>query len=352
MRVAVYCYPCTDDVWSPHSLSDGIGGSEEAVIHMAAALAARGHDVTVINARSGPPRRFAGVTWDSYEAPRRGPADIGIVWRRPGLLWRVDRDAVGKLYLWLHDMLPEATVLERLDAFSKVMVLSRFHRNHYPSIPADRIFQTANGLAASEFERDEPRDPQLMVYGSCYSRGLRTLLTNWRRIRQAAPAARLNIFYGWQTIQKNNPARYERIRRVLEPLMQQDGICHLGRIGQGEVARQYATAGIWAYPCSFPETSCISAMKAQAAGAVPAVIPSGALDETVRHGFRTMRGLTDFEGLPTPRRLINEWIDGLVGLLRAPERQVRIRAEMIPDARRRFSWATVADAWESEFVSA
>ncbi len=71
MRIAVYCYPCTEDVWSPHSLSDGIGGSEEAVIHMASALAERGHDVTVTNARSGPPRRFAGVTWDSYDAPRR-----------------------------------------------------------------------------------------------------------------------------------------------------------------------------------------------------------------------------------------------------------------------------------------
>lgn len=350
--IAIFCYPCTDGAWLPSSLATGIGGSEEAVIHMAAMLAARGHDVRVANAHSGPSRRIGGVTWGSYETLPRDRADIGVVWRGAGLIERAGRDAARQFYLWLHDLVPEPSLLERLGDYSKVMVLSRFHRNHYPSLPNANVFVTANGVDPDQFFPAAVRDPHLMAYGSCYTRGLRTLLVNWRRIRQAIPDARLNIFYGWQTFQRKNPLRYERVRPFFEPLMQQEGVSHLGRVGHAEVARHYATAGIWAYPCSFPETSCISAMKAQVGGAVPVVIPSGALSETVRFGFRTMRSYTDYRGLPLPRRVIDEWLGGLIDLLRAPRRQADIRADMIPDSLRRFAWSRVADAWEQEFASA
>jgi protein O-GlcNAc transferase len=353
VRFLVSCHNSTDNLWSPHSVSTGIGGSEEAVIHVAAGLANRGHEVIVVNARTGPARRLGGVTWTSYATLERhlghaGPADIGIVWRRP---WRVDvlRGLARRFYLWLHDFIPEANVLSRLDAFVKIIVLSRFHRLRFPSIPANRIFVTANGVDSEGLPDNERRHSQRMVYGSCYSRGLAILLENWPRIRAAAPGASLNIFYGWQTMRQNSPERYQRLRAALEPQMAQEGITHLGRVGHGEVARQYAAAGVWAYPCVFPETSCISAMKAQAGGAVPAVIASGALAETVRYGFKTMRGSTDFVGRPLPGRIVEEWLEGLIDLIRAPDRQARIRREMIPDCRHRFAWSGVVDQWEGEF---
>jgi glycosyltransferase involved in cell wall biosynthesis len=115
------------------------------------------------------------------------------------------------------------------------------------------------------------------------------------------------------------------------------------------VADQYQRAGIWAYPCSVQETSCISAMKAQAGGAVPAVIPTGALRETVQFGFRTRYGYDD---VADDRDLAGEWLDGLIALLRNPAEQARIRAEMIPASRTRFAWSTVADQWEREFTGA
>ncbi|MCW2491275.1 MAG: hypothetical protein JWN47_639 [Frankiales bacterium] len=350
MRIAVFCYPSDPPSWSPQSLSTGIGGSEEAVIHVARLLAARGHEVTVVNALSGPTRRFAGVEWASYEKSRKH-AHVGIVWRRPRLLKWVGNSAAGRLYLWLHDLLPEADVLTHLNRFEKVMVLSRFHRNRYPAVPDEKVFITANGIVPEDSVVDIERDPLLMVYGSCYTRGLRTVLNNWRLIRDAVPGVLLDVFYGWQTLQKNNPNRYERLRPVLEPLLRQEGITHLGRIGYAAVAREYARAGLWAYPCSFPETSCISAMKAQVGGAVPVVIPTGALAETVRFGFKTMRSHTDFAGLSLPRRFIREWLDGLISLLHEPARQQAIRSAMIPECRDRFAWARVVHSWESEFDS-
>jgi glycosyltransferase involved in cell wall biosynthesis len=261
--------------------------------------------------------------------------------------------AARRLYLWLHDWLPQVRVLERLDAFAKVMVLSRFHRGRIAAVPDDRVFITANGIDPSQLATGAgARDPNLMVYGSCYTRGLRTLLENWPRIRAAAPAARLHIFYGWDVLRERRPAHFARIHPHFERLMQQEGITHLGKVSHAEVARQYACAGVWAYPCAFPEVSCISAMKAQAGGAVPAVIASGALAETVRHGFSTMRSHTDYDPLPLPRRVIDEWLEGLTALLRSPERQEQIRGEMIADSAHRFDWAKVTSAWEMEFAGA
>ena len=350
MRIAFFCYPSAENNWSSSSAESGIGGSEEAVMRMAALLAARGHKVLVCNAPSRPTVEEDGVHYCGYDA-LSGPVDIGIVWRRAGLLARLRRVRAGRLYLWLHDLVDFASFADRLAWFRRVMLLSRFHRNHYPALGAEKAMITSNGITPEDFARPEPRDPRLMVYGSSYNRGLRTLLENWRRIRSAVPEARLHVFYGWQTIARMNPARFARLQPYFESLMRQDGITHLGRIGQCEVAREYLRAGIWAYPCSFPETSCISAMKAQAGGAVPAVIPTGALDETVRYGFRTMRSYTDYAGLPIPRRVIEEWLEGLIGLLRAPERQARIRAAMMPECRARFAWPKVADCWEEEFAA-
>jgi hypothetical protein len=351
MRIAFFCYPCATEMWSARSAQTGIGGSEEAVIHVSALLAARGHQIAVYNSRHAPPITTAGVTYTGYGSLRPERIDVGIVWRRAGLVRWLGGSRPRRLYLWLHDNLPFEWFAPHLGRFHKVMVLSRFHRSHYPAIPAEKLFLTSNGIAPTEFEVAPPRDPRLMVYGSSYNRGLRTLLENWGRIRAAVSDARLHIFYGWDVFQRNNPERCARVRPHFERLMTQDGITHLERIGHAEVAREYATAGVWAYPCSFPETSCISAMKAQIGGAVPAIIPTGALRETVQHGFSTMRSYTDFVGMPFPRRIINEWLQGLIDLLRSQEKQARTRAKMMPESRCRFAWSSVVDSWQREFLT-
>lgn len=351
MRIGIYCFAQEPPAWTPSVAESGIGGSEEGVIHVSRRLAARGHQVHVVNRTSGPPQVFDGVHWTSYEAaPDR--LDVGVVWRRPGLVRRVGERAARGFYLWLHDWVPQRRVLEHLDAYRKVMVLSRFHRTRYPAVPSDRIFHTANGIDPHELALEVPRNPRLVVYGSCPTRGLRTLLQNWGAVRRAVPDARLNYFYGWDGVRQNRPEHYARVKPQFDRMAAQEGVTDLGRISHAEVARQYAGAGVWAYPCAFPETSCISAMKAQAAGAVPAVIPTGALTETVRHGFATMRSYTDFDPMPLPRRVIEEWLGGLIDLLRSPGRQAHIRAGMRADSLRRFSWESVVSSWEGEFAVA
>jgi glycosyltransferase involved in cell wall biosynthesis len=352
VKILVCCHP-SDNPWSPTSTKSGIGGSEEAVISMAAELAAMGHEVVVLNSRAGASRNFNGVTYGSYlHLPPADRANVAIVWRYARLYRRFMQSLkIGKSYLWLHDAFDETRFFPHLSCYHKVMVLSQFHRSLYNMIEPEKFFITRNGIVSHHFEQPVRRDPRKVVYGSSYNRGLRILLESWGTIKRAVPAAKLSIFYGWQSFQRCNPQRYRVVRPYFESLMKQSGITHLGRIGHLAVAREYLSAGIWAYPASFPEVSCISAMKAQVGGAVPVVIPTGALQETVKFGYKTDRCYTDFADRQLPRRFINEWRDALIDYLRNPDRQESVRVPMMAQSRSAFSWRGVAEEWVGEFLS-
>jgi glycosyltransferase involved in cell wall biosynthesis len=334
-------------------MRNGIGGSEEAVINMAARLAARGHVVSVhIPGSRG--KRYGGVEYSSYEALRDVVFDVAIIWRRPMLIKELERfGGVGKrTYLWLHDLGVQKALMEASDEFDKVMVLSEFHRSRYPDLPAEKTMVTSNGVNMAHFgDRRPETDARLIVYGSDYDRGLVDLLRRWPKIRSAVPGARLHVFYGWQGIEHRRSDGGARLKSELYPLLDQAGVRHLGRISHRAVASEYHRAGIWAYPCSFPETSCISAMKAQVGGAVPVVIPTGALRETVQFGLRTSYGHDDHPPTTSYDELLLEWEAGLIEMLRSSSLQEAVRGEMRPASRARFDWEVIATAWEQEFYS-
>jgi glycosyltransferase involved in cell wall biosynthesis len=349
MRIAFLCAPTTE-AWTPLSAERGIGGSEEAVINLAARLAAGGHEVAVYMV-DGANRCFGQVFYGSYDALPREGVDVAVAWRRPIRITQLDRRGVpfGRAYLWLHDNISAEIVAEWRHRFHKIMVLSRFHRSRYAELPDSCFFLTGNGIDADSFGPPNPlRDPFQVVYGSDYGRGLRHLLDSWPAILRALPGAKLNVFYGWQGVERYNPERARRMHQELDPLLRQPGVTHLGRIGHAAVTDQFRRAGVWAYPSSFRETSCITAMKAQAGGAIPAVIPTGALRETVRFGFRTRLGFDCLDDAPA-NGLVAEWRTGLITLLRSPELQLRIRREMVPASRELFDWSRVAAAWSREF---
>ena len=188
------------------------------------------------------------------------------------------------------------------------------------------------------------RDSKLMVYGSSYDRGLEHLLKMWPEIKKEVSEAKLRIFYGWVTfdaILKNNPASQEWKAKMVG-LMKQDGIIELGRISHGAVQKEMENAGIWAYPTSFGEINCITAMKAQAWGAIPVVVDYAALKETVKYGIKVEGDIYDQETK-------DEYCKQLIALLNDPDRQEEIRKDMMPWAKEKFTWNKVAFQWDQEF---
>jgi glycosyltransferase involved in cell wall biosynthesis len=361
MRIAILCTAHTGDVWTAESVNTGIGGSEEAVIHTAELLGQRGHQVSV-NIPGAQGQKFGSVRYDDYNSLCGQVIDVGVMWRFPEFAANLAASpenfglpanfkfCARRSYLWLHDDMQAERVLGNAHLYHKVMVLSNAHRQFYSQLPDDRILVSSNGIDLAQFDSDEnERDPYLIVYGSDYERGLATLLSSWPAIKKSVPQCRLNVFYGWQTVETLFPERAKVLHRELDPLLCQPDVTHLGRINHQAVATQYMRAGVWAYPCRYLEISCISAMKAQAGGAIPVVIPMGALREVVQFGFHTHRG---YDGIaPTEvGELETEWLDGLITLLSSPAEQTRIRQTMIPPSKARFSWSAVADQWEREFT--
>ena len=196
------------------------------------------------------------------------------------------------------------------------------------------------------FELPQPivKDPHLMVWGSSYDRGLDHLLKMWGDIKKEVPDARLRIFYGWNLFDAvyHDNAERQAWKAKINELMEQDGITHLGRISHGAVNKEFEMAGIWAYPTHFGEISCITAMKAQAYGAIPCVIDYAALTETVQFGVKVRGDIYDKETQELYK-------NALIALLNDEKHQEAIRPEMMAWAKENFAWKHVATQWDKEF---
>lgn len=286
-KVAILCFesPAVGN-WDPGAAAEGLPGSEEAVVHVAALLAARGFDVQVF---ASPP--FASLPWTSllsnpcYRHVDRfteGSYDVAISWRRKDF-------AFAKLYAkrvvyWPHDLDGVGDVAG-LDA---VLWLSEFEKEHYcknEKLRAVRSVVAGNGIAPEHFPRAAslaPRaNPHSCGYFSNYARGLEILLDLWGEVRARFPAATLDIYYGRQTWGNLNDDQMASILRKIEVLKDQ-GVCERGKVGHAELARAMQGLSFWTYPCTTAaETYCITAVKAQAAGMVPVATRIGALAETI-----------------------------------------------------------------------
>lgn len=360
MKISFYCGDSLE-TWSPRSVKQGIGGSEEAVINMAMELAKLGNEVTVWNNCGDDADTYGQVVYKDYLDFVDEPVDVLVSWRTEGNLKYAKNFKVA--YHWLHDTVEENRVLAafRLGA-RKIMVLSEFHRRLYPKIRNEEIFLTQNGVNFSLFEgKKVARVPGRVFYGSSYDRGLKELLEEWPKIKLAVPEATLRIAYGWQTWEAIAKAQdgldnFKRVKESMEQLMEQDGITHLGRVSHDQIANEMMEADVWAYPTWWPEISCITAMKAQLGGAIPVVIPTAAVAETVGHyGHKTDRGYyMDIEGNPAVRaaETLDQWVKMMVDVLTMDPKTKEIeRGGMIEWAKKRFNWQTVAKEWQKEFKS-
>jgi len=363
LRISFYCGR-SNEPWSPLSVATGIGGSQEALIAMAAALHQLGHTVRVYNSCGAAAGVYDGVVYEDHRAfGRRSSADLVVVWRWPELAGSLPPHIPS--YLWLEDMADPAAVAAAAGRYRKIIVLSRFHRRHYSLLPEEKFFYSRNGIFPEHFDQPVERDPYKVVYGSSYDRGLTRLLDAWPRVKAAVPKATLSVFYGFHSARarsfqlfrrplrsylRRNPIAFLMYRHGMLSRMRRANAQHLGRIGHLEVARHFLSAGIWAYPTVFPETNCITAMKAQAAGTLPVVIPSGAVEETVQFGFRTATSANDYPLRRLPPAVYAEWEDLLISNLRDPAKLEPLRAPMAAAARQRFAWETVAREWDAEFT--
>lgn len=348
--------------WGPWALnSTGVGGSEEAVIFMAAELAATGVFKAVDVYADPPPdkigRRADGVAWyphASYDV--NTPADIFVAWRyhlSTTVAWRSPMR-----YVWLQDMLPfdRQFTPEYTASITGVFAVSQFHKANLPPYVQPIAHVTPNALHESQFV-DGINDPNVLVYSSAPNRGLAEVLRVWPSIHRACPEATLVVYYGFTSTflewGQENMNNFDAWLADMKELLKADGVKYVGKVGQEELAAALANAGFLLYPTSYPETGCITVQKAMANGAVP-------ITSRLRHSV--LPELTEQWDLgpPAPATIpegddewLVEWAKAVVRAIRRGQngdpQLAAHRMQMKSWARRELRWARVAEKWVETF---
>lgn len=381
LRVAIVCDEYGQTWWpgwGPSSLvASGLGGSEEAVVFLGRELARLGLVVHVFLEK--PPDSDVGedieaknLSW--WPLSRLDPEeyDVFVAWRyhiSTGLAKSTARG--GKTYVWLQDVPPVTSWTPSFveDRLSGIFVLSHFHGRTLPDFARAKARVTPNGIDPNQLVDDARNDPLTFVYGSAPNRGLYDLLRIWPQIRgELGPSATLVVYYGFsKSFEKwgaTTIPHYSKWREEVMRLLHQDGVVYRGMVDHATLAAGYAEAGFLLYPTVYPETGCVTLMKAMAMGAIPitskyanSVVPelSGRFDlgpKTPRRAPTTVSTTINASD-PSDEAWMSDFAQSAIEAARAglAGRLENHRAEMRADARSRFLWRHVAESWARIFSS-
>jgi len=267
-----------------------LGGTETAVIRLAEELAARGLTVSVFT-NAPQPRSNNGVTYSALSAVTKLPpvsAFISVRDYRPlihpfrtevKLLWT--GDAADQLVTF---GIGDKRVANAIDGLLAVSHWQASSLCQLSGFPITKTFALGNGVHLPFFSADKQRRRKRLVYSSTPYRGLKFLPEIFKRIKILQPDSELKVFSGFEVYagSENFPAAVrQEFAQTAAALKAIDGCSLVGNVTQRDLAEELLQAGVMAYPNTFFETSCISALEAQAAGAVVVTSRRGALPETL-----------------------------------------------------------------------
>lgn len=308
--------------WSPETIDNGgIGGSETAVIQMARLFSLAGHLTFVYGPVDG--------VWDGViyrntkrfvpQSPAMGNPCLLFVSSRVPEVFDKPVDALIKA-IWFHDWdygYPgpvgrlERLTPERAEQIDTLFVLSdaqkRYFEETYPFLE-NRLTVTSNGIDPGRFEGLEAieRQRHRFIWSNSPDRGLDRVLRMWPHIQEFWPDAELHVFYGFQNMEAfadrltSKGLDILRLQNTMEDI---PGVFNRGRIGQRELAEEFARSQFWFYPTSFTETYCITANEAMGAGCTPVTSSVAALAERVPERFRLHADACDEEYIEVLRDL-------------------------------------------------
>jgi len=203
-------------------------------------------------------------------------------------------DSNRRRILYLHD-LPEDPESHHLanggwKKFNKIVCCSYWQQQKYISqydIPWSKIVVIKNAIDPSELTEEDIKDKfdftdnnklVNIVYHTTPHRGLEILVPVVEQLFSYNKNIHLHVFssfeiYGWSQ-------RDEPYKELFEKIKTSDNMTYYGYVAHEELLKHLKKMHIFAYPCIWQETSCISLMEAMSAG-VACIHPNyGALYET------------------------------------------------------------------------
>lgn len=351
-EVTIFC-GYTDEEWTPETVEKkGIGGSEEAVIHLSTLLAEKGWDVTVYNNCGHKQQTFGKVVYKPFWSWNyRDKTDITILWRAARYLdYKVNSKQV---YLDLHDVIPEGELTPtRVARVTKIFVKSDFHRSLFPKVADDKFVVVPNGIDADKFGGIMNRDPYLIINTSSPDRSLAAYVEIAKKVKAKIPEAKFKWMYGWKNFDLVHSDNSKIMAWKKDILAKMDGVVEdMGRVNHEDIIRYNLQANVWCYPTAFAEIDCISVTKAMAAGAIPVTTDFAALGGKAGHGGFFYASMLNKDTWCKPYQFdfaeqgyVDLMAKQIIELIENPPSE-ETRQGMRAWASNNYSWQSVADQW-------
>jgi glycosyltransferase involved in cell wall biosynthesis len=349
MRIAFYPAQSGKPFNGDTFKTDSLGGSETAVVYIARELAKLGHEVIVFTRAT--PGIYDDVAYVRFEKAknilRTLPLDVLVCSRDPlPLIWKHQASLT---VLWLHD-LPQAAMPEPgIYAFVSAWQAQTFIQNGLAK--GEKSVVLHNGVDLDLYHdsvanidwisgtggRDLTHDSEInLAWTSNPERGLWLMGEILQKIRRIYPNTRLHVYgrnsvYGWGESYEGNflPDDMTNVE------MHQG----LTKAGLAEVLSQM---DLWVYPTWWPETYCIAAVEAQAAGLPVVASNFGALGTTVRGGLLV-------EGRASDEGHLETLAEAALSLLADKDTRSRL-GEIGLEFAKTQSWTLQAQAWHTTLI--
>jgi beta-1,4-mannosyl-glycoprotein beta-1,4-N-acetylglucosaminyltransferase len=148
------------------------------------------------------------------------------------------------------------------DKINFIVYLTEWQKSHYEDIthPECKYIKSTiinNGIQLDLFKFKFSKKPNSFVYTSGSFRGLLRLLQLWPSILNKIPDATLSIC-SYENFPKNNDEDFMMNEIIKKYPM---SIKHLGKLKTDDLYYLMNISEYWLYPCSFNETSCITALE-------------------------------------------------------------------------------------------
>ena len=168
----------------------------------------------------------------------------------------------------------ESILQENQHQIDKIVCLTNWHASEYKKLyPNFDIHIINNGINPKLFPKNV-KIPDSFVFTSCSSRGLARLIELWKSIIEHMGNATLHIS-SYQTFPKDED------QLIVTEMAKYKSITHYGKLNQEELYTLTSKMEYWLYPCTFNETSCITALEMLMSEVVCLYYPIAGLTDTL-----------------------------------------------------------------------
>lgn len=261
-----------------------LGGAERGLIGLAVAMAARGHQVSVIN-RCESAAEIDGVQWLPWDTPRPPETDVLVALRRPSLLGEIEAE---KRYLWA---VGSAAGLARAELERHLPILlfrsSAQRQTWHEEGIACTVLEPGVAEAFRAPPENEPFEPPRVVVTTHPLAGLDGLLDAWvDGIYRKCPEASLHIHSmalargaSGGVVDDDIRPIFHRVRAA-EPqnvIIERPGT-------EPQMAAAYRASRLHLYPAMADGADCATLADSQACGLPAVALDCAAVRERLANG--------------------------------------------------------------------